>query len=196
MKRLLLTSCLSLPVLAASVQPGPEPAYPLDQVPAGLAGGVEAAQSAADALQRRLLARLSEELRRGGPIQAVAVCRDEAQALTRETASGTGLRIGRTSHLLRNSRNAAPSWATRFVADAAGKKASALAPLVVDLGDRVGLLRPIPHGVTCGQCHGPVDQLSAPLRDFLKAAYPDDRALGFREGDLRGFIWVEADLRK
>ena len=196
MKRLLLASCLGLPFLA-SARPAPEPAaYALEQVPAGLAAGVEAAQAAADALQRRLLARLSEELRRGGPIQAVAVCRDEAQALTRETASGPGLRIGRTSHLLRNPSNAAPPWAARFVADAAGKKAPAVAPVVVDLGDRIGLLRPIPQGVTCGQCHGPADQLSAPLRDFLKGAYPHDRAVGFREGDLRGFIWVEADLRK
>jgi mono/diheme cytochrome c family protein len=34
--------------------------------------------------------------------------------------------------------------------------------------------------------------LSPEVEAFLRTAYPDDRAVGFDEGDVRGFIWAEA----
>jgi hypothetical protein len=33
------------------------------------------------------------------------------------------------------------------------------------------------------------------VRAYLETAYPDDRAIGFEEGDLRGFAWAEAPLQ-
>jgi mono/diheme cytochrome c family protein len=153
---------------------------------------LEAADAAVGDVQRRLSARLHEELTKGGPAQAIAVCRDEAQGLTSETARSHGLRVGRTSHRLRNRGNAAPPWAEPFVAAAAGRKASAAEAVVVDLGDRVGLLRPIPTATQCTQCHGAAEQLAPVVRAFLDEAYPDDRAVGFAEGDLRGWFWIEA----
>lgn len=160
-----------------------------------LAASVETAEAAIDALQRRLSARLLEELKKGGPARAVAVCRDEAPALTAETGRAQGVRVGRTSHRLRNPRNAAPPWMERFVQAGAGKKAASVKPAVVDLGDRVGVVRPIATGVLCLQCHGPAERLSPELRAFVAKAYPNDRAVGFEEGDLRGFIWAEAPTR-
>jgi hypothetical protein len=66
--------------------------------------------------------------------------------------------------------------------------------VVVDLGDRVGVLRPLPTAATCTKCHGTVERLSPDVRDLLATAYPQDKATGFEEGDLRGFIWAEAPV--
>jgi len=172
-------------------QPGEAPFHRLGEAPARWAAGVGAAEKVVGDLQRRLSTRLLEELRKGGPTQAMAVCRDEAQALTAETARAHGMLVGRTSHRLRNPGNAAPHWADRFVTAAAGKKAAAVEAVVVDLGDRLGVLRPIPTGAMCTQCHGPAERLAPQVKGFLSAAYPDDRATGFEEGDLRGWFWVE-----
>jgi hypothetical protein len=183
MKRSLVAFWAAAAVAAWSVEP-----------PASTPRGVEAAEAAIAALQRRLSARLFEELARGGPLRAIAVCRDEAQALTAETARAQRVRIGRTSHRVRNHGNAPPAWAERFVAAAAGKKAAAVEPLVVDLGDRVGVLRPIPMAAVCTQCHGRAERIAPEVAGVIREAYPGDRAVGFEEGDLRGFFWAEARL--
>jgi len=173
-------------------QPRAESAYRMDQAPARLAQSVEIADAAIRALQQRLSARLFEEMKKGGPTLAIGVCRDEAPALTAEIARAHGVRVGRTSHHLRNPGNVSPLWAERFVKAGAGKKAASVEALVVDLEDRVGVLRPIPTAAPCLQCHGPAERLSPDVRAFIKTAYPNDRAIGFEEGDLRGFIWAEA----
>jgi mono/diheme cytochrome c family protein len=160
--------------------------------PARASAGVEVADEAIRALQQRLSGRLQEELQKGGPVGALSVCRDEAQALTAEIARGRGLRLGRTSHRLRNPGNTAPSWAQGFVEAGAGKKAASVEGAVVDLGDRVGVLRPVATAAPCTQCHGRTEKVSPEVAAFLATAYPEDRATGFEEGDLRGFIWVEA----
>jgi len=177
-----------------AAQPREEPSYRIDQAPARLAASVEVAGAAMRALQQRLSARLQEEMQKGGPLRAVGVCRDEAQALTAETARVQGIRVGRSSHRLRNPGNLAPSWAARFVEAGAGKKAAAVEAVVVDLGDRVGVLRPLPTAAACTQCHGRAERMSPDMKAFLQTAYPQDRATGFEEGDLRGFIWAEAPV--
>lgn len=138
-----------------AVQPREELQSPLSQpAPARASAGVEVADEAIRALQQRLSARLQEELQKGGPVRALSVCRDEAQALTAEIARGRGLRLGRTSDRLRNPGNMAPSWAQRFVEAGAGKKAASVEGAVVDLGDHVGVLRPVATAAPCTQCHG------------------------------------------
>ena len=189
-------------VLAAPAAPGgpelPTPqervVYAVGQAPPRLAAGVGEAEAAIVALQRRLSTRLLQELRTGGLAQAIAVCRDEAPALTAETVRALGVRVGRTSHRLRNPRNTAPAWAERLVAAGANRKAASVEPAVVDLGDRVGVLRPIPTMAMCLRCHGPVEELSSDVKTFLARSYPTDRAVAFEEGDLRGFAWAEAPL--
>jgi hypothetical protein len=62
---------------------------------------------------------------------------------------------------------------------------------VVDLGTKVGVMRPIAHRASCSPCHGLDSQLTPKVRAELKDRYPKDHATGFKEGDLRGWLWVE-----
>ena len=102
------------------------------------------------------------------------------------------VRVGRTSARLRNPENAAPPWARAYVLETDGRKASRVAAVAFDLGDRVGLLRPIEIRRRCLGCHARAEDLSEGTRDWLRRAYPRDRALGYSLGDLRGFWWAEA----
>jgi hypothetical protein len=197
MKEQVLAVALLAPATAWGVVPASAldgAAYKVADAPARLAPGMQAADAAISALQRRLAGRLLDEMKAGGPARAITVCRDEAPALTAETARVQGVRIGRTSHRLRNPGNTAPAWAQSFVAKSAGRKAASVEPTVVDLGDRIGVLRPIATAGVCLQCHGPAGRLSPDVRGYLETAYPGDRAVGFEEGDLRGFAWAEAPL--
>lgn len=191
---MMLAFILAAQVSAAPLAQGDESSYPPGQAPARLSPAIQAADAAMRDLQQRLSARLQEELKKGGPAQALSVCRDEAQALTAETARAQGIRVGRSSHRLRNPGNAAPPWAEKWVRAGASKKAALAEAVVVDLGDRVGVLRPLPTAAVCTQCHGAAERLSPEVKAFLAISYPQDRATGFEEGDLRGFVWAEAPV--
>ena len=103
-----------------------------------------------------------------------------------------GIEVGRTSARLRNPRNAPPAWAKEYLARTDGKKASEVEPAVFDLGDRVGLLRPIEIRKRCLSCHADRAQVEESTRAWLEQAYPKDQSFGYALGDLRGFWWAEA----
>jgi hypothetical protein len=78
------------------------------------------------------------------------------------------------------------------LADASGKKASEVQAIALDLGDRVGVARPIAIAAACLACHGAPERFSPAVEAALQASYPSDQATGYEEGDLRGFFWAEA----
>lgn len=161
---------------------------------------VKAAMAKADAalgeLQRTLVARLTAAMTEGGPKAAVSVCRDEAQTLTTSLGTQHGLAIGRTSHLVRNPVNAPRAWAAEVIAASAGSKVVDATPQAFHLGGRrIGVLKPIGTMPLCVTCHGPREQVQAAIGDVLTTAYPNDRAVGFAAGDLRGWFWAEVPVQ-
>jgi hypothetical protein len=145
----------------------------------------EAALAARDDLFGQLSGRLMEALADGGPAAAIPVCKTEAPRLAAEVGRNRGLEIGRTSHRLRNPRNAPPDWAEQFV------EAELSEPRFVALeNQRLGALLPIHLKTPCLMCHGLQDTLPPGVADALRAEYPTDQATGFQEGDLRGWFWV------
>jgi hypothetical protein len=59
----------------------------------------------------------------------------------------------------------------------------------VDLGDKIGVLRPIVERPICAGCHGPL--LAPGVKTALLDRYLADKAVGFAEGEIRGWFWVE-----
>jgi hypothetical protein len=106
-------------------------------------------------------------------------------------AKKQGIELGRTSHRLRNPANAPRAWARVIVDRGSGATASVEKLRTVDLGDRVGVLRPIGTAETCTRCHGAEDEVRRNIGATLATAYPEDRATGFAPGDLRGWMWAE-----
>jgi hypothetical protein len=43
----------------------------------------------------------------------------------------------------------------------------------------------------CAACHGDPDKLDPRVRHELADRYPNDHALNFRTGELRGWFWAE-----
>ncbi len=151
---------------------------------------LNAAQRSALAAARQARATLGGTLMRtvmeaaeSGLPAAVEVCADAAPRITAEAAT-PGLRIGRTSHRLRNPENVPPVWAASHVNAARPEAALFAGP-----EGQVGELVPIATAAPCVGCHGARDSLTPALRDALASRYPEDAAVDFAEGDLRGFFW-------
>lgn len=123
-----------------------------------------------------------------GPAQAIEACRTRAPQIS-ASLSVDGVRLGRSSHRLRNPANTAPDWVApvmeSWVSDPDAREAT-----TVDLSDgRQGYVEPIMVQPLCLTCHG--DSLTPDLAARIADLYPDDQATGFAEGDSRGIFWVE-----
>ncbi len=190
-------SLLALSLVSACAAFAAEPPRPIapDDVPASLAPAVARGGVAADALRDQFLKRVTAMLAQGGPMAAMSVCPTEAPRIAKHVGEVHRVEIGRTSFRLRNPANAPRAWAASYVAAAAGKRPEELKPAVFDLGDRVGVLRPIVATPACKSCHGPAEALDPQAKAELARRWPRDQATGFATGDLRGFIWVEISKR-
>jgi hypothetical protein len=109
-----------------------------------------------------------------------------APEIAKSVSEQQGVRIGRTSWKLRNAANAAPEWATSLLADRPEEARAALGP-----EDVLGVTLPIRVASPCLRCHGTPESMADDVREAIAAAYPDDQATGFADGDLRGWFWVE-----
>ncbi len=122
-----------------------------------------------------------------GPENAIRVCRMRAPEIAAELGTG-GMRLGRTSHRLRNPANAPEPWMEPLLA-AYMEEAAAREPRAVWLDEStVGYVEPIVLQPFCLSCHGP--SVEPELLATIRSLYPEDRATGFHAGDLRGIFWV------
>jgi len=134
-------------------------------------------------LKQALLAGLEKR-----PENAITVCKEQAPAIA-NALSTDGVKVGRTSHLLRNQENTSPDWVTA-VLEGYLTEGSDRAPTVVALAEeRVGYVEPIMIKPLCLTCHG--EALAPDLAAQIKEDYPHDEATGFEVGDLRGVYWAE-----
>ena len=182
------TVAAGLMAIAASESP---PAWPIGKSPAHMRPAIARADLIIAAMQDAVLRELTHGLREGGPELAITSCHLDATTITRRIGDQEGVAAGRTSHRLRSPANAPKPWAAPLVAAHAGRKARDVEGFVVDLGDRLGVLRPIAHRPICAGCHGPVERISPAVRQLVADWYPADKAVGFAVGEIRGWFWVE-----
>lgn len=123
-----------------------------------------------------------------GLATAIEACSLEAPRIA-SALSVDGVRVGRSSHRLRNPVNAAPGWVEPVLA-AWAEDPSDLEPRSFVLDEtRVGYVEPIRVQPLCLGCHGTT--LSPEVEGTIAERYPDDEATGFEAGDFRGVFWVE-----
>lgn len=148
----------------------------------------------------RLQAALMTSLSSGGPISAIKVCNTEAPEIARGLEIDEGWSIRRTSLGLRNPDNAPDAWERAtleaFEKDrAAGKNPAELEThaVIEDGGKRAfRYMKAIPTAALCLDCHG--GNIAADVTAQLDGFYPEDRARGFNEGDIRGAFSIRKEL--
>jgi Protein of unknown function (DUF3365) len=165
--------------------------WPIHQAPPEYRALISRGDLIVVSLQDAVLRELQDALSKSGAEGAIAFCHLDATFTAQRLARHDGIAAGRTSDRLRNPTNAPRPWAADLVRAHAGERARSVDGFVVDLGDKVGLLRPISHRPMCNGCHGPVEGVSAGVKAVLADRYPVDRAIGFTEGEIRGWFWVE-----
>jgi cytochrome c len=146
----------------------------------------------AQATAKRLGGELKLKMKNGGVQKAVPFCNAKANDLTNEMSKKLNASIKRTSHKLRNKDNAPNTKEKEMITHfqkliAKGQK---LKPVIeADTEGKVHFYAPIKLQKKCLVCHGVLGESMKHESDsIIKVLYPDDKAIGFKEGDLRA-IW-------
>ncbi|MCB0662332.1 MAG: DUF3365 domain-containing protein [Saprospiraceae bacterium] len=139
-----------------------------------------------------LSARLGKAMTEEGVQGAVSYCNVAALPLTDSLAGLNNVKIKRTSLQLRNPANA-PTEAEKtmlFAFQAQEKAGTDLVPVVQALSnEEAAFFAPIRLIDACQKCHGTVGEtMEASDYATIQSLYPDDKATGFKTGDLRG-MW-------
>ncbi len=152
------------------------------------------ARQAALSVPPKLVAVLQDEIARGGPEGAIAVCREQAPLLARVASEQTGWQIRRVSLRNRNPKAVPDAWEQAVLQDFDRRAAAGEAPAKLEKAEQVQVdgqpvwryMRALPTIELCTTCHGQPEQLSAAVRARLAELYPADRATGYRVGEIRG----------
>jgi hypothetical protein len=200
MKQLVVTFTMCCLVLVGCAKPSEEPpmveqeavVVEWERLLPGLMTDTQKAQqelvlTATNALVSELMGELMAALDAGDAAEAISVCRDKAPTVAVHVTEQYGVLIGRTSHKLRNPANVAPAWAQTYVKDQVADPTYLAGP-----NGEMGALLPIQLKSDCQMCHGPAEMIDNDIRAAIAEHYPEDSALGFAEGELRGWFWVEA----
>ncbi|MCB0359385.1 MAG: DUF3365 domain-containing protein [Bdellovibrionales bacterium] len=151
--------------------------------------------AASDELLSELKAALTSALATGGPVHAIEFCSSQAIPLTQSLSKKYGdmVTVARTSSQVRNPANA-PDALDRKALNQAAKdlqKGDLSDFVLLEEDNRTArFYRPITTGALCLTCHGMQADIPSEVRSALQRTYPDDRATGYRLGDLRGLIRV------
>lgn len=181
---------LAASLLAAPLAAQPWPTWSIGDAPPNLRLTIARADVMIATMQDAVLRELAHDFAEGGPEMAFRSAHLESGEVARRLAR-EGVAAGRTSDRLRDPTNAPRPWAAPLVGANAGRRARDVDGFVVDLGDRLGVLRPISERPICATCHGPVDRISPALLPALAERYPSDKATGFMDGEIRGWFWLE-----
>jgi hypothetical protein len=162
---------------------------------------VAEARATAMKLGKSLKMTLQDAIKTGGPVAALDTCNTAAPAIAETVSAESGWDVARTSLKERNPGNAPDEWELAVLNQFEQRKLAGEAPATLEYSERVSLdgiqtfryMKAIPTEEVCMNCHGG-DNVKAEVVARLKELYPDDKARGFKAGDLRGAFTLSKPL--
>lgn len=188
----LLASLVTLPLATAALAdaggaPPPSPE-------------VMKARGAIKTLADNLRGELLGAMKAGGPVAAVEKCKAVAPGIARDVSStADGFIVGRTALRVRNPQNKPDAHERKVLEEFVQKLKAGADPATLDHTEEVTqngatlirYMKAIPMAETpCIVCHGAADKLDPAAAAEVKKLYPNDEAVGFAPGELRGAFSV------
>jgi hypothetical protein len=156
------------------------------------------ARKVATTIPPKLLAVLTDEMAKGGPEGAIGVCKDVAPQMAKAASADAGWALRRAGLTNRTRRAVPHAWERAVLEDFDRRSAAGEAPatlekaeiVVVEGKQQYRYMRALPVQSLCLNCHGTQEQITPAVRQKLKELYPDDKATGYKPGDIRGAMTI------
>ena len=161
----------------------------------------QASRAAIKELASRLKGELVQAIKAGGPESAISVCKVAAPSIASDISEKNGWRVGRTALRLRNPGNAPDEWERRVLERFSERLEQGADPeklehfeVVEENGaSNFRYMKAIPLAKPCLTCHGPA--VEPAHYEEIKKLYPNDQAVGFELGSLRGAFSVSQPMK-
>jgi hypothetical protein len=146
---------------------------------------------------------LAKQLAVGGPVGAIHICADSAQLVSERIQNQDNLSIRRVSEKWRNSKDIPDAFETVELKKLAvlrnkGKLSDTLEVYSVVTEDSTRVFRymkPILVGEMCLSCHGERGKMKDLVNEAIRLRYPNDKAVDYKAGELRGAISVKIKMQ-
>jgi len=149
----------------------------------------------------QLKGELQTAMKTGGPVNAINVCKEQAPVIAQNLSDKHGWKVARTSLKVRNPANAPDAWETSILKSfenrkLKGEKVKPMAhfeTVKTAEGESFRFMKAIPTGKVCLACHG--ENINDSVAAKLKTSYPNDKATGFKAGDIRGAFSITQPIK-
>lgn len=161
---------------------------------------VEQAKKISQQFSSTLKQELMQAMADGGPVNAIAVCSSKAQPITEKVAKDNHVKLSHVSLKNRNPKNEPNDWQKVILKSFEERLANgeeiqklAYAKIVETEGQKqFRFMKAIPTQGLCLTCHG--ENLAPELSQKIKQLYPQDKATGYKVGEIRGAIVIQRNL--
>jgi hypothetical protein len=141
---------------------------------------------------------LVSNMQKGGPLKAVNVCSDTAQQMSVLYSETMKVDVKRASFMNRNENNVPDEFETKAIKmfeelmkdGNLTAESNLIESTEIDGKGVVKYAKPILIDAPCLNCHGSESQISNEVIKVISEKYPNDKATGYKIGDLRGVISV------
>lgn len=182
-----------LVLLSASVvsaQPGPGPNQ----------SAMQETRDIAAAMLKELGQTLQAAMADGGPENAIGVCKTQAPEIAMKLSMKHQLKVARVGTRARNPDMGVPNdWQTQAFKQFENRLAKGDKPYDIEFIQLVKsgsydlelrYAKPIVLQPMCTACHGTPEQISPEVKAKLDQLYPNDKAVNYKPGELRGAVVV------
>lgn len=152
----------------------------------------------------KLKGELENAMKEGGPLNAIEVCNSVAPGLAKDMSKKHGMEVGRTSLKTRNSDNAPDAWEQKVLMKFEERKAAGENPDTIAFAEVVeeggkqqfrfmkAIIMPPLEKMPCLKCHG--ENIDPKVAAKLDELYPNDKARGYKAGDVRGAFTIKQSM--
>jgi len=183
-----ISLCVAVPVSLA--QPGP----------GRNENAMQETRDIASAMLKELGLTLQAAMANGGPENAIGVCKTQAPEIAQNLSTKHQLQVARVGTRARNAVMGQPNeWQALALKQFEARLASGDKPHDIEYVQltksgaydlELRYAKPIVMQAMCTACHGSTEQITPSVKAKLEQMYPNDKAVDYKPGDLRGAVVV------
>ena len=183
-----ISLCVAVPVSLA--QPGP----------GRNENAMQETRDIASAMLKELGLTLQAAMANGGPENAIGVCKTQAPEIAQNLSTKHQLQVARVGPRARNAVMGQPNeWQALALKQFEARLASGDKPHDIEYVQltksgaydlELRYAKPIVMQAMCTACHGSTEQITPSVKAKLEQMYPNDKAVDYKPGDLRGAVVV------
>ena len=154
-------------------------------------------RAVSQSMLKELGQKLQSAMAEGGAVNAIGVCNTQAPEIAGRVSSQNQVKLSRVGTRARNPVMGVPNdWQAKALAQFDAALARGEKPADIEFSETVEtangkefhFAKPIVLQPMCVSCHGNPEQISPEVKAKLNELYPNDKAVGYQPGQLRGAV--------